>query len=123
MQFVNCRHLTIQRTAILIREPADIGRLVTYEVDPEDPYPARFTGHIRIEMSGGGIHEMRQDHMRGGVDEPLSRAEIDAKFLANARHGGIADAERLLDACGAVLDSAKASDVIATLATKENAGE
>lgn len=100
-----------------------LARLVTYEVDPQDPYPARFTGHIRIETSDGNVHEVRQDHMRGGVDEPLSRTEIEAKFLANARHGGIGDAERLLDACGAVLESARAADVIATLATREKSDE
>ena len=32
--------------------------------------------------------EERQPHLRGGAQEPLSRAEIEAKFFANAAHGG-----------------------------------
>lgn len=80
-----------------------LSRLVTYEVDPADPYPARFTGHVRVTLQDGRVFEARQGHMRGGVDEPLSRADVDAKFLANARYGGIADPERLLAACGALL--------------------
>jgi hypothetical protein len=29
--------------------------------------------------------------MRGGAHEPLTRADIEAKFLLNARHGGWRD--------------------------------
>ena len=32
--------------------------------------------------------EERQPHMRGGAHEPLSGADIEQKFLLNARHGG-----------------------------------
>ena len=32
--------------------------------------------------------------MRGGAQEPLSRADIEEKFLLNARHGGWSDATR-----------------------------
>ncbi|KQT61896.1 2-methylcitrate dehydratase [Aureimonas sp. Leaf460] len=80
-----------------------LSKLVTYEVDLADPYPARFTGHVRIALRDGRVFEERQGHMRGGVDEPLSRAEVHAKFLANARYGGIAQPERILAACGALL--------------------
>ena len=30
--------------------------------------------------------------MRGGAQEPLSRADIEDKFLLNAKHGGWSDA-------------------------------
>ena len=30
--------------------------------------------------------------MRGGAHEPLTRADIEEKFLLNARHGGWSDA-------------------------------
>jgi 2-methylcitrate dehydratase PrpD len=80
-----------------------VGRLVTYEVDPDDPYPNRFTGHVRIEMRDGRVVEARQGHIRGGADEPLTRAEVEAKFLANALYGGIADGAAMLDLCGALL--------------------
>ncbi|KQT53143.1 2-methylcitrate dehydratase [Aureimonas sp. Leaf454] len=93
-----------------IGDPAllDLAGLVTYEVDPADPYPARFTGHVRIETRDGRVFEARQGHMRGGVDEPLSRGEVDAKFIANARHGGIADPEAILSACTALLEDGPA---------------
>jgi hypothetical protein len=32
--------------------------------------------------------EERQPHIRGGAHEPLSRAEIEAKFLGNCEYGG-----------------------------------
>jgi hypothetical protein len=37
--------------------------------------------------------------MRGGADEPLPEAELEAKFVENARYGGWTDASatRLLD--------------------------
>jgi 2-methylcitrate dehydratase PrpD len=60
---------------------------VRYEIDPKNPYPKRFTGHVRAVLKGGRAVEERQDHLRGGADEPLTRQEIEAKFAANARHG------------------------------------
>jgi hypothetical protein len=38
------------------------------------------------------VIEERQPHMRGGAHEPLTRADIEEKFLLNARHGGWDDA-------------------------------
>ena len=32
--------------------------------------------------------EERQPHMRGGAHEPLTRQDIEDKFVLNARHGG-----------------------------------
>ncbi len=39
-------------------------------------------------MNDGSVIEERQPHMRGGAHEPLTRADIDDKFILNARHGG-----------------------------------
>jgi 2-methylcitrate dehydratase PrpD len=61
---------------------------VRYEIDPDNPYPNNYTGHIRALLHDGGVVEERQPHMRGGAHEPLSRADIEDKFLLNARHGG-----------------------------------
>jgi 2-methylcitrate dehydratase PrpD len=61
---------------------------VSFVVDPANPYPRRFTGHVRAELEDGRTVEERQSDMRGGAEAPLSRAEIEAKFIANARHGG-----------------------------------
>ena len=34
------------------------------------------------------VIEERQPHLRGGAHEPLSRDDIEEKFVLNARHGG-----------------------------------
>ncbi|MGN6571190.1 MAG: MmgE/PrpD family protein [Pseudolabrys sp.] len=61
---------------------------VRYEIDPNNPYPKAFTGHIRATLNDGTIVEERQPHFRGGAQEPLTRADIEEKFMLNARHGG-----------------------------------
>ena len=100
-----------------IADPAllALSRRVNYVVDPLDPYPARFTGHVRITLFDGTVFEARQDHMRGGVDAPLGRDELDAKFLANARYGGVVDPEKMLARCGQLLAAPKATPAIAGL--------
>jgi len=59
-----------------------------YVVDPANPYPDNFTGHLRVRLKNGDIIEERQPHLRGGAHEPLSHAAIEAKFFANAAYGG-----------------------------------
>jgi 2-methylcitrate dehydratase PrpD len=61
---------------------------VRYIIDPDNPYPANFTGHIRAIMQDGSVIDERQPHMRGGAHEPLTRQDIEDKFVLNARHGG-----------------------------------
>ena len=62
---------------------------VSYRIDPDNPYPSRFTGHLRVTLRDGEVREARQDHFRGGVDEPLAFADIVNKFRANCLHGGL----------------------------------
>jgi 2-methylcitrate dehydratase PrpD len=61
---------------------------VKYRIDPQNPYPARYTGHVRMTLKDGRVFEERQPHIRGGVHEPLARGELERKFRANAAHGG-----------------------------------
>ena len=61
---------------------------VRYVVNPNDPYPRAFTGHIRMTTKDGRVFEERQPHIRGGAKEPLSRADIENKFLGNCEFGG-----------------------------------
>ena len=65
-----------------------LAQKVRYRIDPSNPYPDNFTGHIRATLRDGSVIEERQPHMRGGAHEPLSRSDIEDKFLLNARHGG-----------------------------------
>jgi len=73
-----------------VREPRlrALAARVRYEIDPDNPYPGEFTGHVRVRLRGGRTLEERQDHMRGGAKEPLSRADIEEKFRQNCAHGG-----------------------------------
>jgi 2-methylcitrate dehydratase PrpD len=77
-------------TDTAVRDPAvvAVAGKVRYVIDPDNPYPNAFTGHIRAMMNDGSVIEDRQPHMRGGVNEPLTRADIEEKFALNARHGG-----------------------------------
>src|SRR5712692_1801049 len=77
-------------TDAAVREPAvlDVAAKVRYEIDPANPYPNNYTGHIRAVLRDGRVIEERQPHMRGGAHEPLTRADIEEKFALNARHGG-----------------------------------
>ena len=61
---------------------------VRYVVDPSNPYPKAYTGHVKMTLSDGRVFEERQPHIRGGVHEPLTREEIERKFRSNARYGG-----------------------------------
>ena len=65
---------------------------ISFVVDPGNPYPKRYTGHVRAELKDGRILEERQPDLRGGAKAPLSREEIEAKFAANARLAGWDDA-------------------------------
>src|SRR5882757_3197173 len=73
-----------------VRDPAVVALAgkVRYQIDPNNPYPKNFTGHIRATLADGRVVEERQPHMRGGAHEPLTSADIADKFLLNARHGG-----------------------------------
>jgi 2-methylcitrate dehydratase PrpD len=66
---------------------------ITYRIDPENPYPRAFTGHLRATLTDGTTIEERQPHFRGGAQEPLTAAEIEAKFVANAAFGGWSPAQ------------------------------
>jgi len=61
---------------------------VRYVVDPKNPYPNNFTGHIRAVLNNGRVVEERQPHFRGGAQEPLTRADLEEKFALSVRHGG-----------------------------------
>jgi 2-methylcitrate dehydratase PrpD len=59
-----------------------------YRIDPDNPYPRAYTGHIRATLRDGSTVEERQPHLRGGAHEPLTRAELEEKFARNAKAGG-----------------------------------
>ena len=70
---------------------------VRYVVDPANPYPRQFTGHVRVTLDDGTVHEHRQSCFKGGVEHPLSDDDMLHKFRANCAVGGLdaAASERL----------------------------
>ncbi len=80
-------------TDAAVHDPAvlALAAKVRYRIDPKNPYPKNFTGHIRATLRDGTVVEERQPYMRGGAQEPLTRADIEDKFLLNAKHGGWSD--------------------------------
>jgi hypothetical protein len=86
---------------------------VSYVIDPANPYPQAFTGHLRATLRDGSVHEVRQGGRRGGTADPLPPAEILAKFRDNVAHGGwSADQGERLRAVLAGLFEAKSLDAL-----------
>ena len=76
---------------------------VSYVVDPANPYPRAFTGHIRATLKDGSVREVRRANMRGGAHDPIPTQEIVDKMRDNTRFGGW-DAART-DRLTATIDS------------------
>ena len=73
-----------------IRDPRvlALAAKVQFVIDPENPYPNDYTGHIKAILKDGTVVEERQPHLRGGAHEPLTRQDVIDKFVLNAAHGG-----------------------------------
>ena len=93
-----------------VRDPrlVALAAKVRYEIDPDNPYPREFTGHVRVKLRNGTVVEERQAHLRGGAHEPLARAELEDKFRLNCAYGGWSSdqAERFLAFVRGAFDSA-----------------
>src|SRR4051794_32964147 len=61
---------------------------VKFVIDPDNPYPSNYTGHIRATLNDGSVIEERQPHLRGGAQQPLTRQDVIDKFALNVEHGG-----------------------------------
>jgi 2-methylcitrate dehydratase PrpD len=79
---------------------------VSYVVDPANPYPRQFTGHLRVTLDDGQVHEHRQAYFKGGAEHPLSNADLANKYFANCAHGGMerVEAETLRAALRGLFD-------------------
>ena len=53
---------------------------VKFVIDPDNPYPSNYTGHIRATLRDGSVVEDRQPYLRGGAQEPLTRQDVIDKF-------------------------------------------
>ena len=69
-----------------------LARRVRYRVDPEFPGPGRFKGALRIALKNGRSLSGVEEYNRGSAENPMSDAELRAKFDENAH--GFLSAER-----------------------------
>jgi 2-methylcitrate dehydratase PrpD len=61
-----------------------LARKVSYHVDPDFPGPGQFKGALRVTLNDGRTLVDVQEHNRGSVENPMSDAELRAKFDDNA---------------------------------------
>lgn len=91
-----------------VRDPdiLSLAGRISYDIDPENEYPANYSGHLRVAMKNGAVREVVQPHLRGGRREPLDETEITAKFMANAAYGGVTPevAARALECVGSLFE-------------------
>jgi 2-methylcitrate dehydratase PrpD len=68
-----------------------LARTVDYYVDPEFPGPGRFKGAVRVTLKDGRVLTESEEYNRGSAENPMSHAELRAKFADNA--GGLLTSE------------------------------
>ena len=100
-------------------ELLDIAGKVSYIIDPENEYPRNYTGHLAVTCHDGSTYELNQPHMRGGARERLTQAELESKFQANARYGGL-DEEAAASAETLVKQLLSADDVAEVAGLRDN---
>lgn len=95
----------------VVKDPAmtRLAGKVSYIIDPANPYPNQFTGHLRVTLKNGDVHEHRQGYFKGGAEHPLSDDDIQRKFVANCVYGGLtaASAQQMADVMAGLLDKAR----------------
>lgn len=95
----------------VVKDPAmtRLAAKVSYIIDPANPYPHQFTGHLRITLKNGEVHEHRQAYFKGGAEHPLSDEDIQRKFVANCLYGGLTavEAQQMAGVMAGLLDQPK----------------
>ena len=75
-----------------------LAKRVHYHVDPTYPGPGRFKGAARITLTDGRVFETVEEYNRGSRENPMSEADLRAKFDENAATFlSRADRDRLAD--------------------------
>jgi 2-methylcitrate dehydratase PrpD len=93
-----------------------LAKRVRYRVDPEFPGPGRFKGAVEVRLKDGRVFSEVEEHNRGSAQNPMTYAELRAKFDENA--GGFLSKEqrdRLADSIG-VLETLSAAKTLVDLA-------
>lgn len=74
---------TVQNPKVLA-----LAQKVSHIVDPQNPYPANYTGHVRLLMQDGRVLEAKRPCLRGGAQAPMTTDEIVSKCAANLGFSG-----------------------------------
>lgn len=79
-----------QFTEDAVRDPRALALAakVDFRIDPENEYPANYTGHIKAELADGTTVEARVPCLRGGARAPMTREELLVKARANLGFAG-----------------------------------
>jgi 2-methylcitrate dehydratase PrpD len=75
----------------------ELARRVRYETKDYDTYPAAFPGGVRIHTRDGSRHEAEHPHQLGAPGNPMTAADVRAKFRENARVSLSEDASEALE--------------------------
>jgi 2-methylcitrate dehydratase PrpD len=106
------RRLTLedlQPDALKDQEVLALARKVSYAVDAESTFPRSYSGSVEVVTLDGRAYSDREDVNKGSAQRPLSQAEVEAKFMANAcRVLERARAQRMMEA---ILGIERAEDV------------
>ena len=87
----------------------DLAGKVSYEADPNSPFPRSYSGEVIVTTRDGRELRHREEVNRGAAGRPLANGEIVDKFMENARLGVSAErAGRIRDT---LLDMQNAPDV------------
>ncbi len=96
-----------QLSALQNPEILRLADAVTYDVDPSFPGPERFKGQVKVTLHSGVAYEAIEEHNRGSTENPMSTADLVAKFEENA---------------AGVLASTQTKQLVAAIFGFENAG-
>jgi 2-methylcitrate dehydratase PrpD len=61
-----------------------LARRVRYHVDPDYPGPGRFKGAVTVTLKDGRRFTEVEEYNRGSAENPMTQAELRAKFEENA---------------------------------------
>ena len=75
----------LEESALADAEVLALAQRVEYEADPASPFPKYYSGEVIVTMNDGRELRHREEVNRGAADRPITNAEIERKFMDNAR--------------------------------------
>jgi 2-methylcitrate dehydratase PrpD len=75
----------LEPAALADAEVLALAERVEYEIDPASPFPKYYSGEVVVTTRDGRELRQREEINRGAAERPITNAEIEHKFMANAR--------------------------------------